>query len=123
MNPAELLHIWLRRQLPQATSEWIDAQRAVLAGTPRDRELYLAISLVSRKLGKEDLQLDPADFEQARSARSNWDPAGWSVDQAGRIFLLLSANASPPQFLAWRDQLCQTADVGELVAFYRGLPL
>jgi hypothetical protein len=37
--------------------------------------------------------------------------------------LLLSAKASPDQFRGWLDQLCQTADVGELVAFYRGLPL
>ena len=123
MTPADLLHTWLRRQLPHATTQWMDAQRALLADKPGDRELYLAISLVTRKLGKDDLALDAADFEQARSARSNWDPTGWSVDQAGRICLLLSANASPQQFLTWLDQLCQTADVGELIAFYRGLPL
>jgi hypothetical protein len=123
MTPAELLYNWLHRQLPAATVQWIDTQRALLAGNPGDRELYLAISLASRKLGKEDVKLDGADLEQARRARSQWDPSGWSVDQAGRILLLLSAKAAPPQFRAWLDQLCQTADVGELVAFYRGLPL
>src|SRR5688572_18446718 len=103
MTPAKLLHRWLRRQLAPAAIQWIDAQRALLAGSPGDRELYLAISLVSRKLGKEDLQLDAADFEQAHQARTNWDPTGWSADQAGRILLLLSAKASPEQFRGWLD--------------------
>jgi hypothetical protein len=123
MTPAELLQHWLHRQLSAPTRQWIDSQCALLAGTPRDRELNLAISLVSRKLGKEDLRLDAGDLEDARDARSDWDPRGWSIDQAGRILLLLSARISAEKFAQWLDQLCQTADVGELVAFYRGLPL
>ncbi len=123
MTPAELLQHWLQRQLSAPTRQWIDSQCALLSGTPREREFYLAISLVSRKLGKEDVRLDAKDLEDAREARIDWDPRGWSVDQAGRILFLLSANASPEKFSAWLDQLCQTADVGELIAFYRGLPL
>jgi hypothetical protein len=123
MTPAELLQTWLHRQLSPPTRQWIDSQCALLAGTPREREVYLAISLVSRKLGKEDLRLDPQDLELAQQARSGWDPRGWSIDQAGRVLFLLSARAPSEKFSAWLDQLCQTADVGELVAFYRGLPL
>jgi len=123
MTPAALLQTWLQRQLSLPTRQWLDSQCALLAGTPRDRELNLAVSLVSRKLGKEDLRLDAGDLKQASAAREDWDPRGWSVDQAGRILLLLSANAASAKFNAWLDQLCQTADVGELVAFYRGLPL
>jgi len=123
MTPAELLQTWLHRQLSQPTRQWIDSQCALLTGAPRDREVYLAISLVSRKLGKEDLRLDPQDLERAQEARSGWDPRGWSVDQAGRILFLLCAKTTSEKFSAWLDQLCQTADVGELVAFYRGLPL
>ena len=123
MTPAQLLQHWLQRQLPPATREWVDAQCALLAGSPRDRDLYLAVSLVSRKLGKEDVRLDARDLEGARAARENWDPRGWSVDQAGRILFLLCAKSAPGQFSTWLDQLCQTADVGELIAFYRGLPL
>jgi hypothetical protein len=123
MTPAELLRHWLQRQLSPPTRQWLDSQCALLGGTPRDRELYLAVSLVSRKLGKEDVRLDPVDLQDARDARVDWDPRGWSVDQAGRILFLLSTKASPEKFSGWLDQLCQTAEVGELVAFYRGLPL
>jgi hypothetical protein len=123
MTPAELLQHWLQHQLSPPTRQWVDSQCELLSGTPRDRELYLAISLVSRKLGKDDLRLDPGDLEDANDARKDWDPRGWSVDQAGRILFLLSTRASSERFSGWLDQLCQTADVGELVAFYRGLPL
>jgi len=123
MTPAELLHHWLQRQLPAPTAQWIDSQCALLSGNPRERELYMAISLVSRKLGKDDVRLDPSDLENARAARKDWDPLGWSVDQAGRILFLLASSAATDKFKGWLDQLCQTADVGELVAFYRGLPL
>lgn len=123
MTPAELLRSWLSRQLSAATTQWLDGQCKILAGAPSDRELYLAISLISRKLGKDELRLGQADFQQAGRARRNWDPTGWTADQAGRILLLLCCNAAPAKFLYWLDQLCQTADVGELVAFYRGLPL
>ncbi len=53
---------------------------------------------------------------------ARWDPRGWSVDQAARLLLLL-ARAKRPGFAPVLDQLFVTADVGELVAFYRGLPL
>jgi len=123
MKPTDLLHHWLERQLPPPAYEWVKTQCSLLAAAPRDRELYLAISLVSRKLGKEDLRLAAADLAQAREARADWDPRDWSIDQAARILLLLSASAVAEKWSGWLDQLCQTADVGELVAFYRGLPL
>jgi hypothetical protein len=123
MSPAELLKSWLHHQLSPPTSKWVEDQCELLAGGPRDRDLYLAVSLVSRKLGKDDLRLDPQDLERANEARAHWDPRGWSIDQAGRILFLLSAKAPSEKFHSWLDQLCQTADVGELVAFYRGLPL
>ena len=63
MTPAELLQHWLQRQLRRPTRAWLDSQCALLRRHPRDRELYLAISLVSRKLGKDDLRLDAGDLE------------------------------------------------------------
>lgn len=123
MTPVQLLHAWLDRQLPEPARQWLAKQRDLLAGTPSDREVYTAVSLVARKLGKDDLRLDESDVAQANAARTHWDPRGWSVDQAGRILLLLSTQPAQGKFSTWLDQLCQTADVGELVAFYRGLPL
>lgn len=102
---------------------WVDQTAARLAEGVLSRELYLAISLVSRKTGKDDLRLAEDDLRTAQSARLGWNPLGWSVDQAARILFLVRARGEPGAHGQWLDQLCVTADVGELIALYRGLPL
>jgi hypothetical protein len=120
---SRLLHGWLERQLPDALVTWINDKHEQLESDSSDRALYLAISLVPRKLGKADLQLSDADFAAAGECRSGWDPREWSVDQAGRLLLLLRHSGSETQIAERVAQLCRTGDVGELVTFYRGLPL
>lgn len=124
--PLDLLHLWLTRQLAEPARAWFEQQMSTLSGdTPDagDRELYLALGLAPRKLGKDDLALQPADLEQAAAARPGWDPSGLSVDQAARIAILLKAGGEGEAFRDRFVQLCRTADMAEQVAFYRGLPL
>jgi hypothetical protein len=122
-TPSDLLRLWLRRQLPQAASAWLDEQLAKLGAAAGDRDLYIALGLVPRKLGKADLELSAADLKAAGEARPGWDPRGWSVDQAARILILLHAGGVGATFAHRFVQLCRTADVAEAIAFYRGLPL
>lgn len=122
-TPAGLLQAWLRRQLPGDATDWLEAQAAAVAAGPSDRALFLAISLVHRRIGKADLALSADDVAAAEAARPGWRPAGWSVDQAARVFLLLASGGPPERFAERLEQLFVTADVGELIAFYRGLPL
>ncbi len=117
----ELLRDWLARQLDETALAWLDQQLAKAGDT--DRDLYLAIGLAPRKLGKADLELGGADLAAADAARAGWNPAGWSVDQAARVALLLAASRDEEGFPGKLDQLCNTADVRELIAFYQGLPL
>jgi hypothetical protein len=121
-TPADLLTGWLRRQLPAAAADWLDQQLARL-GAVADRDLYVVLGLVPRRLGRDDLELTDADIAQAQAARPGWDPRGWSVDQAARVLVLLTAGGSGERFAARFVQLCRTADVAEAIAFYRGLPL
>jgi hypothetical protein len=123
LTPKDLLVVCLRRQLPEAASAWLGEQLGKLGDEVRDRDLYLALGLVPRKLGKADLDLSDADLEAAGGARPGWDPRGWSVDQAARILILLHAGGAGATFAARFGQLCRTADVAEAIAFYRGLPL
>src|SRR5271170_3398395 len=122
-TPAELLRSWLRRQLSGDAADWLEAQALAVGGAETDRALFLAISLVHRRIGKADLALAAADTAAAEAARPGWRPAGWSLDQAARVFLLLTASGSPSRFAERLEQLFATADVGEMIAFYRGLPL
>lgn len=122
MTPVDLLRQWLEARLPADARAWLFNAADKLRGG-NDTELYRSISLVSRKIGKADLALAGAQLKAAHAARAGWDPSDWSNDQAARIYLLLVSTADGATFLRRLDQLCITADVGELVAFYRGLPL
>jgi hypothetical protein len=122
MTPAQLLEKWLKARLPAEASAWLDKTAQSLK-QGADRDFYIAISLVSRKIGKADLNLTPAELAQAQAARAGWDPRDWSLDQAARVYLLLAPEADGETFSRRLDQLCITADIGELVAFYSGLPL
>ncbi len=122
-TPLELLRQWLGRQIAPAATQWLDDRLRLLAAENRDRDLYLAVSMVPRKIGKDDLILSDADMRRADQARKGWCPLGWSTDQAARIVLMLRAPGDDEQFAQRLDQLCTTADVGELIAFYRGLSL
>ena len=123
MTPRELLVIWLQRQLAQPARRWLDEQLERLGEEASDRDLYVAIGLVPRKLGKADLTLLEPDLEQAHAVRPGWDPRGWSVDEAARILILLQAAGTKDRFAERFKQLCRTGDVAEQITFYRGLPL
>jgi len=121
--PRRLLEQWLARQLPAAAAAWLGEQLGRLSGEVKDRDLFVALGLAPRKLGKQDLALSAADLAEAAGARAGWDPTGWSLDQAARILMLLQGGGAGEAFAARFTQLCRTADVSEQVAFYRGLPL
>ncbi len=123
MTPATLLQQWLAQRLDAAAATWLRESVAGLADGGSDRDLYRLVSLVSRKLGKAPLALDAAALAAAAQTRLGWDPSPWTVDQAARVLLLLSTGADGERFATRLDALCATADVDELVAFYRGLPL
>ena len=123
MSPRELLHRWLVRQLPAESTAWLEKSAAHLQSSGQDSDLYMAVSLVTRKVGKADLSLSDADLREASAARPGWDPRGWSADQAARVRLVLAFEHDATRLARCLDQLCITADVSELAAFYRGLPL
>ncbi len=122
-NPSELIHGWLNRQLPEPAEQWLGAQLTKLAEEPTERGLQIALGMTPRRLGKDDLALSQDDLAAAAAARRGWDPRGWSIDEAARILILLAAGGRGPAFAKRFTDLCQTADAGEAIALYRGLPL
>jgi len=118
-----LLREWLRRQLANEQSAWLDAQIAALEQDPADATLDIALGMAPRRLGKADLKLSDADLAAAGKAAAGWDPRGWTVTDAARIVLLISLRERGVPFSARFRALCRTADVAELITLYRGLPL
>jgi hypothetical protein len=123
MTPRELLARWLSRQLPADATTWLEKSAGQIRSSGKDADVYLAVSLVTRKVGKADLALSETDLREANAARPGWDPRGWSADQAARVLLVLAFQEDPSRFARVLELLCNSADVSELVAFYRGLPL
>ena len=123
LTPLALMQRWLQRQLPAEAWNWVADGAAALGAGAADRDLDLAVSLAPRKVGKADLDLTPDDPAAAQAAREGWRPQGWSVDQAARLVLMLSASPEGAEFSRRLEQLCITGDVRELIAFYQGLPL
>jgi len=86
--------------------------------------LALAIGLAPRRLGKADLALTADDRARASALRPNLDPAEWSVDQTARIaFMAASYAGDDTGFAASFDSFCATAELNELIALCRGLPV
>jgi hypothetical protein len=123
MTTIAVLTQMLAARLDAAAASWLHESVASLADGGSDRDLYRCVSLASRKLGKAPLAPDAAALAAAAQARPGWDPSPWTVDQAARVLMLLATGVEGERFVSRLDALCATADLDELVAFYRGLPL
>ena len=123
-KPADLIANWLERQLKPDCLHWLNGRREELRSDFSVRSLHITLGMIPRRLGKVDLVVDESDIVAAGEARRNWDPSDWSVADAARILVLVETAGAGDQAFAQRfSDLCRTADVGESVAFYRGLPL
>ena len=85
--PLGLLQTWLKRQLAEPARVWFEDQMGHLSPSSTDRELYMALGMVPRKLGKDDLALLPSDLEQAGAAgpQQDRDPRGLIDGKPARI--------------------------------------
>ncbi|GAB2798478.1 hypothetical protein GCM10027040_26470 [Halomonas shantousis] len=117
----ELLRYWVIRQSGEQGSWFGNCLDALAAGST-ERELHIVMGLAPRRLGKADLALSREELAQANDARPGWNPQGWSVDGAARVAALLAFRGERAFVDTFKD-LRRTADVSEMIALYRGLPL
>lgn len=123
-TPSALLHNWLSRQATGDTMAWFDQQMEKLAGDATKKSFDISFGMVPRKLGKDDLALTKEDLGAADAVRPGWNPSLWSLDVAARVYLLIELSRDETVSFAGRfKELHRTADVGELMALYSGLPL
>ncbi|MCX7628633.1 MAG: EboA domain-containing protein [Geminicoccaceae bacterium] len=119
-----LLTRWVIERVSAEAAAWFREQLAAVRRAREPKPLYLALGYVPRRLGKADLALSAAERAEAEALRPGFDPTDWSVDQAARIALLLASHdGDPVRFKDRLETLFRTADIGETIAFYRGLPL
>lgn len=120
----DLLRRWIETRAPEAGIRWLTEKRDEIAAGAPSRVFYTSFSAVPRYLGKADLELSASERERADDVRTGWQPASWSVDQAGRILLALSLpHDDPDAYRAELDRVYEHADVGESVALCLALAL
>lgn len=119
-----LLSGWVRARVTAEAAAWFHEQLAAVRNAGQEKPLYLALGYVPRRLGKDDLALSAGELAEAAALRPGFDPSEWSVDQAARVALVLASyDGDPVRFKDRLETLFRTADIGETIAFYRGLPL
>lgn len=128
MSPIErardLLARWVVERVGEEAAAWFRGRLEAVRGAIDEKPLYLALGYVPRRLGKADLRLSAAELAEAAAVRPGFDPVDWSVDQAARIALVLASHdGDDRRFKERLETLFRTADIGETITFYRGLPL
>lgn len=119
-----LISEWLQQRLPSDQWAWLQERLIAITQSNSDKELYIALGMAPRKLGKADLALNDNELAKADALSSGWHPSDWSVDGAARVLTLLTlAEKNPDEFKSNLQSLCATADVSEAIIYYRAMDL
>ncbi|RUP09193.1 EboA domain-containing protein [Hyphomicrobium sp.] len=118
------IHDWLARRVSAEATAWLEGAIAKYAASGRYGDLAMAIGLAPRKLGKAELALSDDEVRTGQELRRGLDTSDWSIDQAGRVLIVLASYMGDDQkFAATLDRLFQAGEIGEHIAILRGLPL
>ena len=115
---------WISERTDERGVAWFRGAIKDVANASNDRPLGVAIGLAPRRLGKADLSLPMTDLVRAETLRPGLDLSDWSIDQLARVALMATSHrGNDSAFAAQFDSFCMTAEINELIALYRGLPV
>jgi hypothetical protein len=120
----KLADVWISQKTDDRGIAWFRGALRDVTHAANERALSVAIGLVPRRLGKADLSLAAAELARADALRPDLDLGDWSVDQLARVALMAATHSGDDAAFASRfDGFCATAEINELIALCRGLPL
>ncbi len=115
---------WIARAADAGGAAWFRDAIDKVVHAADERALGTAIGLAPRRLGRADLALTSAEAARAAALRPGFDPRDWSIDQLARVALMAASHdGDAAAFAARFDAFCATAEVNELIALCRGLPI
>ena len=115
---------WISRKTDDRGIAWFHGALRDVTNAVNERTLGVAIGLVPRRLGKADLALPVAELARAEALRPGLDLGDWSIDQLARVALMSATHSGNDTAFASRfDSFCATAEINELIALCRGLPV
>jgi hypothetical protein len=118
-----LADTWVLRASDERGIAWFRGAIDEVAHAASDRPLGVAIGLAPRRVGRASLRLEADDLVGANALREGLDPSDWSVDQLARIALMVANCRDEGGFAERLDRFCATAEINELIALCRGLPV
>jgi hypothetical protein len=119
-----LADAWVSQKTDGSGVAWFRGAIHDVAHATNERALSVAIGLAPRRLGKADLSLNAAELARAEALRPGLDLSDWSIDQLARVALMAASHAGDDAAFASRfDGFCATAEINELIALCRGLPI
>lgn len=112
----------LSRKANLTALPWLEKTADRWRYAPEAKSIYSDFSAAIRFSGKAPLAPLAGDLLLAAGMVPGWNPSDWTVDQAARIYLLLSlpATAASARLV---DAMYETADLGEALALLKALPL
>jgi hypothetical protein len=115
---------WVSQKTDERGVAWFRGAIHDVTHATSERTLNVAIGLAPRRLGKADLSLTAAELARAEALRASLDLSDWSIDQLARVALMAASHAGDDTAFASRfDGFCATAEINELIALCRGLPV
>jgi hypothetical protein len=115
---------WISQKTDDRGIAWFRGAVRDAAHVGKERMLSVAIGLAPRRLGKADLSLRAAELAHADALRPGLDVSDWSIDQLARVALMAASHTGDDAVFASRfDGFCATAEINELIALCRGLPV
>jgi hypothetical protein len=119
-----LADAWISQRADDRAVAWFRGAVRDVTHAASERALGVAIGLAPRRLGKADLALPAAELARAEALRPGLDLGDWSIDQLARVALMAASHAGNGAAFASRfDSFCATAEINELIALCRGLPV
>jgi hypothetical protein len=119
-----LADAWISQRTDDRGAAWFRGAVDDVMHAANERSLGIAIGLAPRQLGKADLALPVAELARAEALRPGLDLGDWSIDQLARVALMAASHAGNGAAFASRfDGFCATAEINELIALCRGLPV
>jgi hypothetical protein len=115
---------WISQKTDDRGIAWFRGAVRDVADAANEQMLSVAIGLAPRRLGKADLSLATAELARADALRPGLDLGDWSIDQLARVALMAASHTADDAAFASRfDGFCATAEINELIALCRGLPV
>lgn len=115
---------WISQRTSESSISWYRSVVKDVANASNERALGIAIGMAPRRLGKTDLSLPMTELARAESLRAGLDPRDWSIDQLARVALMAASyRGDDAAFAARFDNFCMTAEINEMIALCRGLPI